>query len=168
MRDLRRGSWLLKHWDRGFESHSGHGRVFAPFCVVCLVRIVTLSGSISRPRIPTAFLHTDVRNCKKTAKQNFMSVKRHEVRALAGMLTSCLLTFSSELKIFSFPLYLSIFASHYKIPKFVSEDPPFHSLGPDAKVSVNYSFMSSISSPLFIHNPVFFLIFIFVWYWRRT
>jgi hypothetical protein len=40
----KHGSWLVKHWDHGFESHLRHGCFFTSFCVVlsCIDRGLTM------------------------------------------------------------------------------------------------------------------------------
>jgi hypothetical protein len=48
----------LKHWDRGFESHSGHGSLCAFILCLCypVYRKWPCGGLISRPRSPTDWI----------------------------------------------------------------------------------------------------------------
>jgi hypothetical protein len=51
---MRRGAWPVGCWDRGFESHSRHGRLSASFCVVfsCVGRGFATGWSLVQGDLP--------------------------------------------------------------------------------------------------------------------
>jgi hypothetical protein len=56
---LRRGSWPVGCWDRGFESRSRHGCLSTSFCVVLsCVSKGPCDGLITLPRSPTICLNS--------------------------------------------------------------------------------------------------------------
>lgn len=79
---VRRGSWLLRHWDRGFESHPTHGCLSASFCILlsCVGRGLCVE-LITRPRSPVicrnkfiiseTFLNWNRNNPQMLKKKNF-------------------------------------------------------------------------------------------------
>jgi hypothetical protein len=52
LRGLRRGSWSLGYWYRGFESPSRHGCLSSSFCAV-----MSRGGSITVPHLSTINIH---------------------------------------------------------------------------------------------------------------
>jgi hypothetical protein len=55
---LRRGSWLVGCWDRGFESRSRHGCLSASFCVVlsCVGRNLATGWSLVQGVLPYVWI----------------------------------------------------------------------------------------------------------------